>query len=149
MVDTSVDERTSLLHADQEASDVEQRRQSYENTLRRISSANLPPYHEEHTFHSDNEPTATATIWTIVPVSLLGELTIGIIHQLGREVLTATGVFVANLDGSLIIASSQQIASEFNALSGASWLITSFILALSASQPLVNTGQCLCFACSS
>ena len=57
------------------------------------------------------------------------------------EKLTAEGVFVANLDGSLIIASSQQIASEFNALSSASWLVTSFVLALCASQPLVSVAQ--------
>ena len=48
------------------------------------------------------------------------------------------GVLVANLDGSLIIASSQQIASEFDALSSASWLVTSFTLALCATQGLVR-----------
>ncbi|KAJ9605518.1 hypothetical protein H2200_010175 [Cladophialophora chaetospira] len=118
MGDSAVDERSSLLRNDQGTlEDIEQRRQTYNNSLRRISSANLPPYHEDLP-HDDDEPTASAaTIWTIVPVSLLG-------------------VFVANLDGSLIIASSQQIASEFNALSSASWLVTSFVLALCASQPL-------------
>ena len=58
-------------------------------------------------------------------------------YQLKTEADYA-GVFVANLDGTLIIASSQQIASEFNVLSNASWLITSFVLALCASQPLVR-----------
>ncbi|KIW25980.1 uncharacterized protein PV07_09113 [Cladophialophora immunda] len=112
------DETTALLRTDSESSDFEQ--QSYRTSLRRHSSANLPPYHEEPApaaAKGDAEPSSTLTIWTIVPVSLLG-------------------VFVANLDGSLIIASSQQIASEFNALSSASWLVTSFVLALCASQPL-------------
>ncbi|OAP55882.1 hypothetical protein AYL99_10034 [Fonsecaea erecta] len=146
----AADETTALLrHSDSESSsssassvDVEQQQQqSYRTSLRRHSSAaNLPPYHEHHpadpattttTTTTDTSPEAAAVvaaggvaeessaliIWTIVPVSLLG-------------------VFVANLDGSLIIASSQQIASEFNALSSASWLVTSFVLALCASQPL-------------
>lgn len=49
------------------------------------------------------------------------------------------GVFVANADGSLVIASSQKIASDFNALNSASWLVTSYVLAQCASQPLVGT----------
>lgn len=48
------------------------------------------------------------------------------------------GVLIANADGSLVIASSQYIASEFNALSDASWLVTSYVLAQCASQPLVR-----------
>lgn len=44
---------------------------------------------------------------------------------------------MANADGSLVIASSQHIASEFHELSKASWLVTSFMLAVCASQPLV------------
>ncbi|EXJ54204.1 hypothetical protein A1O7_09541 [Cladophialophora yegresii CBS 114405] len=117
MADADVDETTALLPADHGAlSDDLERRQSYTTSLRRISSANLPPYHEACT-PSGDEPSSALTIWTVVPVSLLG-------------------VFVANLDGSLIIASSQQIASEFDALSSASWLVTSFVLALCASQPL-------------
>ncbi|KIW63362.1 hypothetical protein PV04_10212 [Phialophora macrospora] len=112
-----VDERSALLPpGGRRGSDDLERRESYTSSLRRISSANLPPYHEDHTPVSDG-PSSALTIWTIVPVSLLG-------------------VFVANLDGSLIVASSQQIASEFNALSSASWLVTSFVLALCASQPL-------------
>jgi hypothetical protein len=48
-------------------------------------------------------------------------------------------VFIANADASLVVASSQHIASEFHALSNASWLITSYGLAQCASQPLVGT----------
>ncbi|KIW77305.1 hypothetical protein Z517_09751 [Fonsecaea pedrosoi CBS 271.37] len=112
----AADETTALLRTDSESSDFDQ--QSYRTSLRRHSSANLPPYYQDPTpADGATEPSSALTIWTIVPVSLLG-------------------VFVSNLDGSLIIASSQQIASEFNALSSASWLITSFVLALCASQPL-------------
>lgn len=45
-------------------------------------------------------------------------------------------MFVANADGSLVIASSQQIASEFDALLNAQWLVTSYGLAQCASQAL-------------
>ena len=46
------------------------------------------------------------------------------------------GGFVSNADGSLLLATHPIIASEFNALSDSSWLITSFGLALAATQPL-------------
>ncbi|ERF75699.1 hypothetical protein EPUS_01529 [Endocarpon pusillum Z07020] len=91
------------------------RRTEYESTLRRRLSSNLPPYHEDHT--SSSEPSSTLAIRVVVPISLLG-------------------VFVANADGSLVVASSQQIASEFNAMFDAQWLVTSFVLAQCASQPL-------------
>ncbi|KAK8212925.1 hypothetical protein M8818_003090 [Zalaria obscura] len=83
--------------------------------LRRLSSAALPPFHED--YPSSEEPSSALAIWTVVPILLLG-------------------VFVANADGSLVIASSQKIASDFNALNSASWLVTSYVLAQCASQPL-------------
>lgn len=49
------------------------------------------------------------------------------------------GVFVANADGSLVVASSQYISSEFDQLNKASWLIMSFALGVCASQPLVSS----------
>ncbi|KAI1626106.1 major facilitator superfamily domain-containing protein [Exophiala viscosa] len=85
------------------------------SAIRRHSSAHLPPFHEE--YPSSEEPSSTLAIWTVVPILLIG-------------------VFVANADGSLVIASSQHIASEFHELSKASWLVTSFMLAVCASQPL-------------
>lgn len=94
-------------------------------SLRRHSSAGLHPEYHQHrsaTKHwqdssQEQEQPSTLSIWTIVPILLLG-------------------VFVANADGSLVIASSQHIASEFEKLSQASWLVTSYVLAQSASQPL-------------
>lgn len=47
------------------------------------------------------------------------------------------GVFIANGDGSLVLASYGKIASEFEDLENASWLVTSYVLAMSAAQPLV------------
>ncbi|KAK0713926.1 major facilitator superfamily domain-containing protein [Lasiosphaeria miniovina] len=46
------------------------------------------------------------------------------------------GVFVANADGSLLMATHPIIASDFNELSASSWLITSFSLAAAATQTL-------------
>ncbi|KAK2732334.1 hypothetical protein FQN57_002950, partial [Myotisia sp. PD_48] len=46
------------------------------------------------------------------------------------------GVFVSQADTSLILATNGEIASEFNRLDKASWLMTSFILAMCVCQPM-------------
>ncbi|KAL3455178.1 efflux pump antibiotic resistance protein [Aspergillus heterothallicus] len=46
------------------------------------------------------------------------------------------GVFVANAEGSLVLATYGRISSEFNDLRNASWLVTSYVLAMTATQPL-------------
>lgn len=63
--------------------------------------------------------TSTALIYAVLPTLLLG-------------------VFIAQADSSIVLATSQEIASEFSALSGASWLITTYTLAQCACQPLVS-----------
>ena len=75
MGDSAVaDETTSLLqHHDEDGATTLERRRSYTSSLRRMSSSgNLPPYHEQSVPDVDEEPASAATIWTIVPVSLLG-----------------------------------------------------------------------------
>lgn len=49
------------------------------------------------------------------------------------------GVFVSQADTSLILATNGEIASEFDSLDKASWLMTSFILAMCVCQPMVYT----------
>ncbi|KIX07140.1 uncharacterized protein Z518_05117 [Rhinocladiella mackenziei CBS 650.93] len=116
MDDADVAETTRLLPPESVTESPPE--ETYGVFLRRHSSSCLPSYYDnEPVLDGPDEPRSALTIWTIVPVSLLG-------------------VFVANLDGSLVVASSQQIASEFHSLSQASWLITSFVLAQCASQPL-------------
>ncbi|KAJ5833281.1 hypothetical protein N7474_001592 [Penicillium riverlandense] len=46
------------------------------------------------------------------------------------------GVFIANAEGSLVLATNSQIASDLGRLEDASWLVTSYILAMTAAQPL-------------
>ncbi|EFX06583.1 multidrug resistance protein [Grosmannia clavigera kw1407] len=46
------------------------------------------------------------------------------------------GVFVSNVDGSLIMATHPIIASEFDALESSSWLFSGFILAAAATQTM-------------
>ncbi|ESZ91294.1 efflux pump antibiotic resistance protein [Sclerotinia borealis F-4128] len=46
------------------------------------------------------------------------------------------GVFIANADGSLVLATSGTISSEFNDLGNAEWLISSYTLAMCATQSL-------------
>lgn len=53
------------------------------------------------------------------------------------------GIFVAQTDGSILMATHAIIASEFNALKNSSWLIISFSLAGAATQTLVrNATDC-------
>lgn len=49
------------------------------------------------------------------------------------------GVFISQADTSLILATYGPIASEFNELQNASWLLSSYILAMCAAQPLVRS----------
>lgn len=51
------------------------------------------------------------------------------------------GVFVSNVDGSLILATHPIIASEFDALESSSWLFSGFILAAAATQTMVGAAQ--------
>ncbi|KLJ11599.1 hypothetical protein EMPG_13222 [Blastomyces silverae] len=46
------------------------------------------------------------------------------------------GVFVSQADTSLILTTNGEIASEFDSLDKASWLMTSFILAMCVCQPM-------------
>lgn len=48
------------------------------------------------------------------------------------------GVFVSNLEGSLIIATHGIIASEFDSFRYSEWLVASYTLALCATEPLVG-----------
>ena len=47
------------------------------------------------------------------------------------------GMFTANADGSLVLATHSTIASEFNNLEASSWLMTSFALAGASFQSIV------------
>lgn len=49
-----------------------------------------------------------------------------------------SGVFIANADGTLVLATYETISSEFNSFGAASWLSTSFQLAVCAIQPLTG-----------
>ncbi|KAL2211263.1 MFS general substrate transporter [Sarocladium strictum] len=46
------------------------------------------------------------------------------------------GVFISQADTSLVLATSASIASEFNDFENASWLISSYMLAMCVAQPL-------------
>src|SRR3569833_1822056 len=57
-----------------------------------------------------------------------------------KHLLTQPGaaVFVANADGSLVMATHPMIASEFNELESSSWLYTAFTLAGASTQVLIG-----------
>lgn len=48
------------------------------------------------------------------------------------------GVFVANIDSSLVLATNSAIASSFSQLQRASWLTTSYVMGNCAAQPIVG-----------
>jgi hypothetical protein len=52
--------------------------------------------------------------------------------------LLLIGVFVANADGSLVLATNSAISSSFSALQSASWLTSSYVMANCAAQPIVG-----------
>lgn len=52
--------------------------------------------------------------------------------------LTGVGVFIAQLDVSFVLATHSNIASEFAKLEDSSWLIVSYTLAMSGTQPIVS-----------
>ncbi|KAL5341220.1 efflux pump antibiotic resistance protein [Aspergillus crustosus] len=54
----------------------------------------------------------------------------------GTIAVLLLGVFVANAEGSLVLATYGRISSEFNDLKNASWLVTSYVLAMTAAQPI-------------
>ncbi|RMZ82619.1 hypothetical protein DV738_g1697, partial [Chaetothyriales sp. CBS 135597] len=113
-MEEAVDETTALI----QPKDTALQRRSYQHSVRRRSSqaSLIPPYGDIN--KPEEAPQASSlAVWVVVPISLVG-------------------VFVAHADSSLVIASSQSIASEFNALSSAQWLVLSYGLAQCASQPL-------------
>ncbi|KAL1897582.1 hypothetical protein Sste5346_003887 [Sporothrix stenoceras] len=54
----------------------------------------------------------------------------------GILALLLVGVFAANADTSLVLATYGTISSEFHSLGSASWLLTAYMLAMCGSQPL-------------
>ncbi|KAL4790555.1 major facilitator superfamily domain-containing protein [Aspergillus venezuelensis] len=46
------------------------------------------------------------------------------------------GEFISNADGTLIMAATARISSEFNSLQGAAWLSTGYTLGVCAAQPM-------------
>jgi MFS family permease len=52
--------------------------------------------------------------------------------------LLLIGLFVANADSSLVLATNSAISSSFSQLQSASWLATSYVMATCAAQPIVG-----------
>lgn len=49
-----------------------------------------------------------------------------------------SGVFISSADTSVVFATNGAIASEFRDLESSGWIVTGFMLALCATQPLVS-----------
>jgi MFS family permease len=68
---------------------------------------------------SPSQPPAEVltSVWSIIAVLLLGE-------------------FISNADGTLVMAATARISSEFNRLQGAAWLSTGYTLGVCVAQPM-------------
>ena len=79
---------------------------------------------------------------SITLVRVLSVLMIGSFTTFDLLCQTSTksnaGIFVAQIDGSILMATYPVIASEFDDLKNATWLVTSFALAGAATQTLVR-----------
>ena len=54
------------------------------------------------------------------------------------QTLTSPGVFIANADGSIVLATYGIISSDIGSLDDASWLVVTYTLAMCAIQPTVS-----------
>ncbi|OQV04216.1 hypothetical protein CLAIMM_09132 [Cladophialophora immunda] len=112
-LEVSVDETTSLLrqhpHLEQQSHD------SYKTLIRHSEVEAAEDVQDEAS--KTEKPFPKAIIRTVFPILLMG-------------------VFLANGDSSVVLATNQHIASEFDALSSAAWLLTTYTLAQCSSQPL-------------
>ncbi|KAJ0417556.1 efflux pump antibiotic resistance protein [Aspergillus carlsbadensis] len=99
------------------ALDHQEEEQSNERTplLRQSEESNAPAQIDEATDSSDTR--STTSVFGTIAVLLIG-------------------VFVANAEGSLVLATYGRISSEFNDFKNASWLVTSYVLAMTAAQPI-------------
>jgi MFS family permease len=55
-----------------------------------------------------------------------------------KKLIHSTGVFVSNVDSSLVLATNSTISSTFHRLEAASWLTTAYMMAMCAAQPIVG-----------
>lgn len=67
--------------------------------------------------HEEEDAAVSAVIWTVFPILL-------------------AGIALSNIISSIVLATNQHIASSFDSLSSSAWLLTTYTLAQSASQPL-------------
>ncbi|EDO01861.1 hypothetical protein SS1G_04336 [Sclerotinia sclerotiorum 1980 UF-70] len=85
------------------------------------STSTFPDVESAQNVQAENETTGRVTKSAAIIISLL-----------------LIGVFISYADGTLVLATYGTIASEFRALGDASWLTTSYSLAMCAVQPLTG-----------
>lgn len=118
--DVEADERTPLIGAP------------------RLGTDRSPSTHSTHEEIEEVAEAGGSLVWAVLPILLLG-LSPSEVNSLCLDLLFIlfTGVFIAQADSSIVLATNQEIASGFGALSDSSWLITTYALAQCACQPLV------------
>ncbi|KAL9597896.1 MAG: hypothetical protein Q9219_004849 [cf. Caloplaca sp. 3 TL-2023] len=131
----SPDERSPLLHET-----------SRSPGSKDLEASTVRKNHSSRPDESNNVPNGTATrnstpdgrIYLILGMLMLSIATPSSGNAIVPSSLNylSTGVFMSSLDNSLVIVTSSIIASEFNSLENADWLLTSYLVAVCATQPI-------------
>ncbi|KAH8170351.1 major facilitator superfamily protein [Sarocladium implicatum] len=82
-----------------------------------LESSTTDSTQDQQQQQKEEDAAISAVIWTVFPILL-------------------AGIALSNIISSIVLATNQHIASSFNALSSSAWLLTTYTLAQSASQPL-------------
>ena len=127
----SISERVSLLPKDGDLAAAD-----YKSTVIVAAESSQSRDLESDPLLGEEQP-EPGRAFAIIGLLLIGEIMV-CTHP--REPFTDynSGVFIANADGTLVLATYETISSEFNAFGAASWLSTSFSLAVCAVQPLTG-----------
>ena len=99
-----------------------------------LLSATVDPPAETPSHNTDKKPVAITFELTKFTFALLGRLW----PDMPLHHLTILGVFLANADTSLVVATYPSIASEFRDLGNGPWLLTVYTLGTSIALPAVS-----------
>lgn len=95
-------------------------------------------------YSSDEPLVAASSVTGVLALLMIGPFsgTLADPNSIGCIVaeLSLAGVFVANAEGSLVLASYASISSEFGDLDHSNWIVTSYMLATSVMLPMVRIG---------
>lgn len=127
--DESVSSKPSNLHAPHERTSLLEPDRDNNATWTSAGHSASRPHLQDAPRPADGEATAISGSTPGKTDSKLNTGMVGIISVL------LLGVFIANADGSIVLATYSTISSELDSLENASWLVVTYSLAVCAIQP--------------